>query len=129
MRFATLALAAAAAALLAGPSQAADGLGQKACFRMSQVRAHRIVRPDIIYLRVNMHDVYRLTTKGSCASGAMADDTLITRTVAGTDIVCKPLDLDIKVRTGPGFATPCIIDKIAKLTPAEAAALPKKQRP
>jgi hypothetical protein len=130
MRFALLALAAATAALAAAPSQAADTPGgQKSCFRMSQVRSHRIVHPDTIYLRVKLHDVYRLTTKGSCTAAAMPDEALITRTVGGTDMVCRPLDLDISVRNGPGMASPCIVDSIARLTPGEIAALPKKQRP
>jgi len=130
MRFAFLALAAATAALAAAPSQAANAPGgQKSCFRMSQVEGHRIVRPDTIYLRVKSHDVYRLATKGACAAGTMPDDTLITSTVAGIDIVCQPLDLDLKVRRGHGMASPCLIDSITKLTPAEIAALPKKDRP
>jgi hypothetical protein len=41
--------------------------------------------------------------------------------------VCKPIDLDITVAAaGP---SKCIVSSIAKLSPAEVAALPKKMRP
>ena len=46
-------------------------------------------------------------------------------------LVCKPIDLDLAIRPSGvgGGATPCIVDSIVKLTPAQVDAQPKDQRP
>ena len=44
-------------------------------------------------------------------------------------MVCRPLDLDLKVKVGAGGLTPCIIKDITRLTPDQVAALPPKVRP
>jgi hypothetical protein len=54
-------------------------------------------------------------------------DPYVVRT-QGPDMVCSPIDLDISA--GPaGFKTPCIVDRISQMTPAEVAAMPKKEKP
>lgn len=100
-----------------------------ACFRMSQIRNHRIADRDTIYLRVGSKDVYRVTVAGSCGAGAMRDDTLVLSPTAGGDMICRPIDLDLKIRTGAGAVSPCIISAIQPLTAAEAQAIPEKLRP
>ena len=68
---------------------------------------------------------------GSCPELTFPNPHLITHTF-GPDEVCSAVDWDLKVAdgTGPGsFATPCIVAKMTKLTPAEAAAIPKKFKP
>ena len=66
---------------------------------------------------------------GSCLAGVNSSDPLVLETVGGTDLVCRPLDLDLKVKLGPGGLTPCIIKDITRLTPDQVAALPPKVRP
>lgn len=99
------------------------------CFRMSQIRSHTIAADDTIYMRVGSKEIYRVTTNGACGAGAMRDDTLILSTVAGTDLICRPIDLDLKIRTGAGFMTPCIVSSIARLSPEQIEAIPAKLRP
>jgi hypothetical protein len=43
-------------------------------------------------------------------------------------MVCKPIDLDLGVHMGVGQSH-CIVESIAKLTPAEVAAIPRGQKP
>lgn len=141
MRPIALAVALAAAALaqaaLAGQpaAEAPPGVDATAaassgrCFRMSQIRNHRIADDNTIYMRVGSKEVYRVTTYGSCGAGAMRDDTLVLSTVAGTDLICRPLDLDLKIRGAAGFTTPCIVSSIAKLSDAQIETIPAKLRP
>jgi hypothetical protein len=132
--FAVSALAAfavAAPALGQQSSDAAQDAVQPApdCFRMSQIRNHRIADRDTIYLRVGSDKVYRVTVAGSCGAGAMRDDTLVLSPTAGGDMICRPIDLDLKIRTGAGVVSPCIISAIQPLSAAEAEAIPEKLRP
>jgi hypothetical protein len=130
--FALVLLAAAAlsgAAVAAEPPAAASTPAASPCFRMSQIRNHRIVGRDTIYMKVGFRDVYKVTTAGSCTAGAMPDETLIMSTVGGMDRICRPIDLDLKIRNSGGFVSPCIVTEIAKLSPEQIAALPKKSAP
>ncbi len=99
------------------------------CFRMGDIRNHRIADRNTIYLKVGFKDVYKLTAQGSCGAGALPDETLIMSTPGGIDRICRPIDLDLKVRSSGGFVSPCIIREITRLTPEQIAALPKKARP
>jgi hypothetical protein len=49
----------------------------------------------------------------------------------GSDMICSPLDLQLSVADsgGGGFKTFLIAKAIIKLTPEEAAAIPKKDQP
>jgi hypothetical protein len=115
----------AALVLMSGNSAHAD-----TCFRTQDMRNHTKVDNDTIYVGVSIRDVYRVRAK-SCFVGMTSSDPLVIATTASTGLVCKPLDLDLGVRRGgPGAITSrCIVDSIAKLTPAEVAAIPKKLRP
>ena len=121
MRLQILCLAASIAVTSASSSAFAE------CFRMSEVQGHTIVDNNTLYLSVGRHDVYRVSMKGSCLAGAMRSDPIITESFGGGPI-CKPIDLSLKIAT-PGGASACIVDKIEKLTPDQAAAIPKKLRP
>ena len=99
------------------------------CFRVSQIKNHTKGDNETLYLSVRSKDVYRLGMSGSCLAGASSSDPLILKTVGGTDMVCKPLDLDLKIKMGPGGASPCIIKDITKLTPEQITALPPKVKP
>lgn len=99
------------------------------CFRMSQIRNHTKGDNQTLYFSVGSRDVYRLDMSGACLAGASSNDPLIMETVGGTDMICRAIDLDIKVKMGPGGASPCIIKQITKLTPTQIAALPPKVKP
>ncbi|WGU41314.1 DUF6491 family protein [Phenylobacterium sp. NIBR 498073] len=128
-----LILAALAAAALAAPALAQEPAKpagpSNQCFRMSQIDNHTKGDDQTVYLSVRHRDVYRLGMSGNCLAGASSNDALVMAPTAGVDLICRPLDLDIKVHTNPGMLSPCIIKDITKLTPEQAAALPPKIKP
>lgn len=99
------------------------------CFRMSDIRAHRIADPRTLYVDVRGQETWRLEMSGACLAGASRQETLITESVGGSGIICRPIDLNLKVRLGAGMVSPCIVSTMTRLTPAEVAALPPDLRP
>jgi Family of unknown function (DUF6491) len=110
----------------APPSGAGLETGQ--CLRSHEIRGHTVVDKQTMLLGSNQREVYRVTFKGACLAGAVSSDPIITETPPGSQLVCRPIDLDIAISKG-GFAMPCIVDSIAKLTPEQASALPRRLRP
>lgn len=98
------------------------------CFRMSQIRNHKKLDASTLLVSVGSKSVYRWEMLGNCLAGVSSSDPLIMTPVAGTDMICRPIDLDLKVRMG-SIPAPCIIKSFKKLTPDEVAALPAKARP
>ncbi|HEY0650736.1 hypothetical protein [Phenylobacterium sp.] len=138
MRLATIALAlgvsAAGAAIAAKPSPlgppppSGAGLPAGQCFRSQEIRNHTIGDPSTLLINVRGKESYRVTMRGACLAGATASDPIITRSPPGSTIICKPIDMDVSISKG-GFATPCIVDSIVRLSPDEIAALPRKLKP
>lgn len=98
------------------------------CFRMSQIRNHKKFDSSTLLVEVGNGSVYRWEMGGACLAAATSSDPLIMSPVAGNDLICRPIDLNLKVKSGP-IASPCIIKRFQKLTPDEVAALPAKVRP
>lgn len=109
------------------PPPSGAGLARGDCLRSHEIRGHTVVDAQTMLLGSNQRDVYRVTFKGACLAGAVSSDPIITETV-GSQLVCRPIDLDLAVSKG-GFASRCIVDSIAKLTPEQAGALPRRLRP
>lgn len=139
MRLVIIALAAGAAAIGSaaiaakpsplGPAPASgSGLPSGQCFRSHDMRNHTIADSRTLLVKVEGKGVYRVTMKGACLAGATASDPLVTRSPPGSTFICKPIDMDVSVSMG-GFASPCIVDSVAKMAPEEVAALPKKLKP
>lgn len=76
-----------------------------------------------LYLGVNGTEVYQVTTSGPCLAHLTGSDPIVIRD-QGLGKICKPLDLEIVAR-----GTQCGIDKLTKLTPEQASALPKRLQP
>lgn len=123
-----VALLIAATGVFALPAQAAPTAPARTCFRMHDVENHTVVDDHTIYVTARGRDVYRITTSNNCFAAKTRSDPLITRSSGGSDLICKPIDLDLKVG-GTGGVSSCIVSGIAKLNPAEVAAIPKKLRP
>lgn len=123
MKFALCLIAAAGAAVLALPAQAAKG-GEDSCVRTQDIRNHTVGDSHTMYFDVNGRAVYRATMSNNCLATAVSSDPVVMRQVGGSGYICKRIDLDLSVR-----GTRCIVDSWTRLTPAEAAALPKKIRP
>lgn len=130
IRRALLTLAAALTAL--GSSHAvsaqphATGAGD--CFRLSMLSNTRPDGDRRIYARVGVNDFYRIDLASRCASLPYEGNHLVLTPTPGQDLICKPIDLDLKVSEN-GALEPCFIQSITHLTPAEAAAIPKKSKP
>lgn len=120
------ALAAGCAA--AGSAAARPATSNPPCFFVSQWQGWKSPSPDVIYLGVNMHDVYRVDLSAGSSQLQWPSAHLVS-IVRGGDSICSPLDLQLSVADTNGFATPLIARSLTKLTPEEVAAIPKKDRP
>ncbi|MGC1304593.1 MAG: DUF6491 family protein [Caulobacteraceae bacterium] len=127
-----LAAAAAVAIVCLGAGQAAAKDGPKSarqCFLSRDYEGFRPIDDHSFYIRVNVNDFYRIELEGACPEITYPDARLIT-VVRGSDEICGPLDWDLKVgESPPSIPVPCIVKSQTKLTPAEAAAIPRKQKP
>ena len=83
---------------------------------------------DILYLRVHMHDIYRVELTPGTRVHKSGDRFLVSR-IRGSNWICSPLDLDLTLSDHLGFREPLIARSLRKLTPAEVAAIPRKDLP
>jgi hypothetical protein len=113
------------AVALAGP----DASSNSQCFLSRNFESWKAPDAKTIYIRVNVRDYYRLDLGVSCPSLLWPSVHLITKW-HGSDFVCTAIDWDLKVaHTGGDIVTPCIVKKMTKLSPSEAAAIPAKFKP
>jgi hypothetical protein len=83
---------------------------------------------DVLYLRVNLHDIYRVDLSPGAHVRRFPDYYLINR-LRGSDWICSPLDLDLTLSDSAGFEQPLFPRSLRKLTPEEVAAIPRKDLP
>jgi hypothetical protein len=123
-----LGLLAASAAGLAASAEPAARAAPK-CFFTRDWSGWK-ASPDgkAIYIRVGVSNIYRLDFSNACSAANGIGVHLVIRT-RGSSTICGPLDLDLKVSHGHGFATPCIVSGVTPLSAKEASALPKNLRP
>jgi hypothetical protein len=93
------------------------------CFRTRDLRNHSVGGDHTLYFDVGGRSVYRIETSDNCLAAATSSDPIVLQD-RGSGQICNPLDLDISVR-----GARCIISSITRLTPQEAAALPRRVRP
>lgn len=99
------------------------------CFSPIQFESWRAPDARTIYIRVGTKQYFRLDLAGECSSLRAPDPRLIS-TFRGSDMICSALDWDLKVSAGLNSTVePCLVKTMTQLAPAEAAALPKKDRP
>ncbi len=121
-------LAAAPAVSAAAPAAPADPARVSTpCFRLSDLGGHTIASSDTLYYSVRRKEVYKFTFSGSCLAGVTTSDPLVLEPLGASSQICKPMDLNLGV-AGP-ITRRCIIKSIERLTPEQAAALPKKLKP
>jgi hypothetical protein len=83
---------------------------------------------DVLYLRVYINDIYRVDlTPGSHAY--KSPGYFLVNEVRGSGWICRAIDLDLTLASDYGFRKPLIAVAMRKLTPAEVAAIPRKDRP
>jgi hypothetical protein len=115
-----------AASALADTAQPVANSG--GCFFASDWQGWKSPSPSVIYIRVRMHDVYRLDLVGNTPDLNWPDEHLVTK-FRGSDTVCGPLDLELSLADDHGMREPLIVKTMTKLTPDEIAAIPPKFRP
>jgi hypothetical protein len=122
---ALLVAAGATAATAAAPDRAAG----RPCFASNNWRGWTAPGDgDILYLRVGLKDVYRVDLTPGSRVRKGADNFLINE-VRGSNWICGPLDLDLQLSDHNGFRQGLIARAMRKLTPAEIAAIPRKDLP
>lgn len=100
------------------------------CFRAMDWRGSSSAGPRDAYIRVGTRDVYHLSFAQDCPGARFPGPLTIGSLVTGNNLICSAVDLQITVGPqGGSFNTSCIVEKIAKLTPDEVSALPKKAVP
>jgi hypothetical protein len=110
--------------------QAAPGAKANQCFRSSDWQGYRAINDRSFYVRVNINDIYRIDLAQTCPELTYPDVRLDT-VVRGGNLICGPLDWDLRVRENGvgGVSTPCIVSAQTRLTKEEAAAIPPKLKP
>jgi hypothetical protein len=122
-------MAAVAALAMAGAAHA-DAPAAKpksTCFFTRDWSGWHAPNKDTIYLRVNVRDFYKVELNFGSQLLTWPDSHLINE-VRGTDSVCSPIDLDLKVAEG-GIVEPLFVKSITRLTAEQVAAIPKKDLP
>lgn len=123
---------AAAASLVAPATVSAQPSTKPApqCFHSSDWDGGWKATPDskAIYIRVGINNIYRLDLTAPCPMLQSPMSHLITEQRGGASI-CSAVDLDLKVSDGHGFSTACIVKELTPLSPAEASAIPRSERP
>jgi len=125
-----LILTAAVAALGIAGAAHADAPAAKPktpCFFSRDWSGWRSPDPKTIYLRVRVNEIYKVDLSFGSALLAWPDSHLINE-LRGTDSICTPLDLDLKVGNDH-MVEPLFVKSISKLTPEQVAEIPKKYLP
>ena len=108
---------------------AAKGETTGHCFFSNQFENWKAADAKTIYIRVGLHRYFRLDLSGPCPSLMWPGAFLITK-IHGPDSICSAIDWDLHVATSwRDIPEACIVKQMTELTPAEAAALPKKIKP
>jgi hypothetical protein len=98
------------------------------CFLRSQWTGGWKVTPDsrTIYIAVS-NQIYQLDL--SMAHPLLQSPFAILINVSRSDAICSPLDFDLTITDHMGSKEWALVQKLRRLTPAQAAALPKQLRP
>lgn len=109
----------------AAPQAYADG--GRPCFLPSQVTNFRFANDDTVYVRSSRRDVYRLTTTGCLDGEASLSIALVP--VTGGSRLCPGDRVDVVLSANTIGANPCRARVEGRLSDAELAALPDRDRP
>ena len=123
-----IAAIAAAAAAASGSLPAAAQPRAESCFRLSQLQNTHADGDRRIYARVGTNTFYRIDLANRCSALGFGGSHLVLTPTPGSDLICRPIDLDLKV-SEDGAAEACFIQSITRLSPDEAAAIPRRVKP
>jgi len=114
--------------LSAAPVAAESPHPARDCFFSNQWEGWRSPSPNVIYIRVGIHDVYRLDLSAG-SSQLQSPDMHLVNQVRGSNTICSALDLDLSIADSHGFSEPLFVRTMTKLSPEEVAAIPRQYRP
>ena len=119
------------AAARAADSAAAKAGTRDSCVYITQLGPRLPQGDRSVLFRANVSDYYRLEFAQRCEMLTFPQPKVILRPFAGLGLICRALDVDVSVGDqGPGsIPEPCIPSASHKRTPAEGAAIPKKDLP
>ena len=124
-------LLAAALALAALPGAAAEHAKAAApkCIAPDRITGHKVGDARTLYLK-GAGATWRVDMATNCLGGTRSEDVKVSAAAASGAGICEPADLDVRTELGGGgLPVRCRIDKITRLTPAQAAALAKDVQP
>lgn len=111
------------------PAVAAASKTGNACFYSRNADGFSAKGDRTVYLRAGMRDVYELTLFAPCLDIDWAQHIAL-KSQTGSDFICEgsnaPYEIFSPSATG---AQRCQVSAVRKLTAAEVAAMPKKDRP
>jgi hypothetical protein len=113
------------------PAKDATPRPARTCFFLSDWEGWSAPDKDTLYIKVRRREVYRVDLAHG-SNMLTAPSVYLVNVVRGTDQICHPLDLDLRVSDGFGHVgggIPLMAKTITRLTPEQVAALPKKHRP
>jgi hypothetical protein len=100
---------------------------QQSCFYVHDITNFVSNDDKTLYFSVNNHAVYRLDLVNSCPGLSFRQAINLNSTPSGSS-VCSALQLSLSFRE-TGVRSQCLIRDLHRLTDAEVAALPKRDRP
>ena len=109
-------------AAMAQPSRESGGR----CFYTHDITGYSAVDDHTLLVRVG-RDIYRAELMSNCP-GLTFRHTLVLKTATGSGSVCGAIDLDVGF-TDHGMAEKCPVASLRRLTPAQVAAIPKRDLP
>ena len=109
-----------------GPGPQAASGGASACFYSRNVSSWSPVDRSTVNLRVGVSDYYQLKLLGDCPNVDWTQAIGLEH--RGSDWICSGLDATL-IAPGPAGPHRCAVSSIRKLTPAEVAVLPPRQKP
>jgi len=110
----------------AAHAPAAGKPAAKQCFWARSVNGFNAVDEHTVNIRVGVRDVYQMELMGSCPEIRWTERiALVSR---GSSWICTGLDAEVIAPSSIGPQR-CPVTTLRKLTPAEVAALPAKQKP
>lgn len=120
-----------AALALGACAPTAPGMAQtgapRECFFVHEVQSFASSNDRFVYVRTGRDEVFELTTLG-CSNTDWSHQIGIAARGGGSS-VCTSMDAELIVPGLPGGRTTCPVTGVRRLSEAELAALPERDRP
>jgi hypothetical protein len=106
---------------------ATGGATAAQCFLQNNINGFSAPNDRTLYVRVGVRDIWRLDLMTDCTGLSFRNSFGLQGSPTGPWI-CNPLDATVRFHES-GARMTCPVSAMHKLSPEEAAALPKKDRP